>query len=350
MPRQSTEIMTFKVELDPSGIVFDARPTETLLDAGLRDQVLLPYGCRNGACGSCRGRVISGTTGYHGETPQGLSEREIAAGWVLLCQAHAQSDLRIRAQTLDDSHVLNVRTLPVRVLGKRQLSHDVMEVTLRLPPTERLQYLAGQYIDIVLRDGGRRAFSLANAPHDDAHLSLHIRHVPGGAFSGHVFDGLKTRDLLRINGPLGSFFLRNEEPRTRILIAGGTGFAPIKSIVENAIHEGLTDALHVYWGVRAGRDLYMGELAHSWAQTHENITFTPVLSDPAQDDTWSGQTGFVHDAVLAHFDDLSAVEVYASGPPVMIRAVRETFTERGLSLDNLFSDTFDYAHETGHDN
>ena len=339
--------MPFTVELEPSGTTFSVEPDESVLDAALREQVLLPYGCRNGACGSCKGRVLSGEVSAM-VPPKGLSEREIDAGWVLLCQTRPASDLSIAAQTLDGSKDLSVRTLPVRVARKEQLSHDVMALHLQLPPTERLQFLAGQYIDILLKDGRRRAFSLSNAPHDDATLTLHIRHVPDGEFSGHVFGALKERALLRIQGPLGNFFLRTDTRCSRVLVAGGTGFAPIKSMVENALHEGLEDPLHVYWGVRAGEDLYT-DVGTTWAAQHSNVSFVPVLSEPIPEDQWKGRTGFVHEAVLEDFGDLSNVEVYASGPPIMVNAIRDTFSERGLAIERLFSDTFDYAYETGHD-
>ncbi len=339
--------MPFTVELEPSGTTFSVEPGESVLDAALREQVLLPYGCRNGACGSCKGRIVAGEIAP-AERPKGLSEREIAAGWVLLCQAEPASDLQIAAQTLDGTKDLSVRTLPVRVAGKEQLAHDVMAVHLQLPPTERLQFLGGQYIDILLKDGRRRAFSLSNPPHDDALLTLHIRHVPGGEFSGHVFGALKERALLRIQGPLGSFFMRTEARRPRILVAGGTGFAPIKSMVESALHEGVDDPLYVYWGVRAREDLYI-DVGSAWPKDHETLTFVPVLSEPAPGDHWTGRTGFVHEAVLHDFEDFSNVDVYASGPPIMVNAVRDAFCERGLAIERLFSDTFDYAYETGHD-
>ena len=341
--------MSFTVELTPSGAAFAVAPDESILDGALREKVLLPYGCRNGACGSCKGRVITGKTEYPHAALRGLTQREVDAGWVLLCQAQPRSNLTVAARPLDSTRDLSVRTLPVRVVRKERLAHDVMGVFLRLPPTERLQYLAGQYVDVVLRDGRRRAFSLANAPHDDEHLVLHIRHVPGGTFSGQVFSTLQERALLRIRGPLGSFFLRNDEPCPRILIAGGTGFAPIKSIVENALHEGVADPFYIYWGVRSARDLYLNDVPHDWARKHSGVTYTPVLSEPQSGDHWTGRTGFVHEAVLEDFASLDGADVYASGPPPMVNAIREAFPDHGLPLERLFSDTFDYAFETGHD-
>ena len=289
--------MAFTVELKPSGTTFSVEPGETVLDGAIREKILLPYGCRNGACGSCKGRLISGAIAQGEEPFRGLSTREVSGGWVLLCQIEPTSDITIAAETLDSTKDLHLRTLPVRVAAKEQLAHDVMALHLRLPPSERLQFLAGKYIDILLKDGRRRAFSLSNAPHDDAVLTLHIRLVPNGEFSSHVFGELKERALLRIQGPLGNFFIRNSEHRPRILVAGGTGFAPIKSMVENALHEGVKDPLHVYWGVRTRDDLYT-DAGYGWGKCHSNVTFTPVLSEPTPKDSWTGRTGFVHEAVL----------------------------------------------------
>lgn len=285
---------------------------------------------------------------YPNGTPAILTRRELDSGWALFCQAHAASDLSIRVEEIGTGGDIQVRMLPCRVAAKEQLAHDVMRVKLSLPASERLQYLAGQYLDIVLRDGRRRAFSLANPPHDDAHLELHIRRVPGGEFSEHVFEKLREKSLLRIRGPLGSFYLRDEPALPVIFLAGGTGFAPIKSIIEEALSQGVSRPMHLYWGVRARRDLYL-DTPRQWAERHDNVHYVPVLSEPEPEDNWDGRTGFVHEAVLADFPDLAGHQVYASGPPVMVNAARENFFERGLLPEYLYSDAFEFAYETGHD-
>ena len=219
-PPASADLAVFDVTLDPGGASFSAGPDESILDAALRRGVALPYGCRNGACGACRARVLDGRVHFpDGAELRGLTEREVRSGWTLLCQARASSDVRLATRA--DGAGDGVRTLPARVASRTRLAHDVMELRLQLPPTERLRYRAGQYIDILLRDGRRRAFSLANCPADDAHLVLHIRHVPGGTFSGHVFEDLEERSLLRLQGPLGSFYLRTDSDRPVVLLAGG---------------------------------------------------------------------------------------------------------------------------------
>ncbi|MDX1512510.1 MAG: CDP-6-deoxy-delta-3,4-glucoseen reductase [Gammaproteobacteria bacterium] len=341
--------MAFEVRIESSGNTFQVEDNESVLDAALRQGLKLPYGCRNGACRSCKGKLIEGDVGYPEGTPKALTPLDDAQGWTLFCKAHAKSDLRIDVEEIVGAHDIVVRMLPCRVMEKRELCHDVVELRLTLAQAERLQFLAGQYVDIVLRDGRRRAFSLANAPHDDDHLELQIRHVPGGEFSGYVFENLKEKALLRIRGPLGSFYLRKKDQRPVILMAGGTGFSPIKSIIEDALHEDYPHEMHLYWGVRSKRDLYMHDLATRWAEQHPNVHYTPVLSDPVPEDAWDGRTGFVHQAVAEDFDDLSSYSVYMSGPPVMVNAGRESFGALGLDQKYMHSDSFDYAYETGHD-
>jgi CDP-4-dehydro-6-deoxyglucose reductase len=332
-----------KVRIESSGNEFDVDDGESILDAALRHGYVLPYSCRDGACGTCKGKLISGEVVYPGRQPGALSDAERAGGLALFCQAIPRTDVVIQAEEVNAVADIEVKTLPCRVARMERVTHDVMVLYLKLPQQQRLQFLAGQYIDILLRDGRRRSFSLANAPHDDAFLQLHVRHVPDGYFTGYVFNRMQEKDLLRFRGPLGTFFLREDSDRPMILVAGGTGFAPIKGMVEHALHVGLKRPLHLYWGARARRDLYMDDLARSWAEDHALIRYAPVLSQPAADDRWEGLTGWVHEAVLADYPDLSGYEVYASGPPPMVDAVKASFVERGLPPERLFSDAFEYA-------
>ena len=341
--------MSHRIHIEPSGHELDARPDESVLDAALREGLALPYGCRNGACRSCRGRVLEGEFVYPDGTPKSLTSLDTAQAFALLCMARPTTDLRIEVEEIDSEQKIVVRNLPCRVVEKRRLAHDVIGLELMLPDSERLQYLPGQYVDVLLRDGRRRAFSLANAPREDDRLELQIRHVPGGTFSEYVIHHLKERALLRLRGPLGSFYLRRKDRRPVILMAGGTGFAPIKAILEGVLAGGFSEKIHLYWGARARRDLYMHERAETWASEREGFAYTPVLSEPDPGDAWTGRSGFVHEAVLADYPDLSAFTVYASGPPVMVTAGRERFTARGLDPARFHSDSFDYAYETGHD-
>lgn len=346
--------MSCKVRIEPSGHEFEAQAGETILEAALREGYHLPYSCRNGACGTCKGKILTGRVEMGDYEPKALSAEERAEGKALFCRAVPLTDVVIEAREIGAAKDIVIRIMPCRVAKMERLAPDVIALYLKLPQNERLQFLAGQYIDILLRDGRRRGFSLANAPHDDEFLQLHIRHVPGGAFSGYVFTEMKEKALLRFEGPLGTFFLREgaDEPdaaqRPIILMAGGTGFAPMKSILEHMFNVGNPRPVHLFWGARARVDLYMDALAQRWVQDHpQQFRYTPVLSQPTPEDEWEGQTGWVHDAVAREYLDLSGFDVYASGPPQMIEASRGAFLQRGLPEDRFFYDSFEYAKDAG---
>ena len=336
--------MSYKITLKPSGHQFFSEGQETILDAALRGEgCSLPYGCRNGTCGACMGRVLEGQVNYPEGVPPILSAQDQAAGKVLLCQAQAASDVLLEVREVDATRTITQKTLPCRVISLQKLAPDVMRLYLKLPATERLQYLAGQYIDILLKDGRRRGFSIANPPHADEYLELHIRLVPGGEFTGFVFNGLKEKTILRFQGPLGSFFLREDSQRPIIMLGGGTGFAPLKAMLEHMFYTGINRPVHLYWGARSRQDLYLNELPESWVEKYSHFSYTPVLSSPSDDDHWNGRTGWVHEAVLADYTNLNNFEVYMSGPPPMIQAAKLSFLERGLAENNLYFDSFDFA-------
>ena len=336
--------MSHQITVQPSGRQFVAEAGETILDAALRQGLTLPYGCRDGACGSCKGKVLAGSVDHGKAAPPALKDEDKAAGLALFCCATTQSDLTLECRQLGSARDIPVKTLPARIEKLERLAPDVMAIHLKLPASERLQFLAGQYVDILLKDGRKRGFSLANAPHDDALLQLHIRHVPGGLFTDQVFSSLKVRDILRFNGPHGSFYLREESPKPMILLAGGTGFAPIKAIVEHAIAENCMRPMHLYWGAKARVDLYLNALPERWAAEHANISYVPVLSEPAADDRWTGRSGLVHQAVIADFPDLSGHQVYACGAPAMIDAARHDFAAIcKLPEEEFFADAFTFS-------
>jgi CDP-4-dehydro-6-deoxyglucose reductase len=336
--------MSFQITVLPSQHHFQAAADETILDAALRQGVVLPYGCRDGACGACRGKVVSGQVEHGQAQSQALSEADRDAGIALFCCATARSDLVIEGRELLASAQLPVRTLPARVQKLTLAAPDVMLIELKLPASERLQFLAGQYIEILLKDGRRRAFSLANAPHDDSCLQLHVRQIAGGLFTDQVFATLRERDILRFNGPHGSFFIREDSTRPILLIAGGTGFAPVKAIVEHLIGERSTRPIAVYWGGRTLADLYLLPLARQWEKA--GVVFVPVLSDAASGDNWQGRSGLVHAAAMADYPDLSAHQVYVCGAPAMVSAARRDFVGQcGLPDDEFFADSFDLAND-----
>jgi CDP-4-dehydro-6-deoxyglucose reductase len=330
--------MAFNVLIKPSDHNFTMDADETVLEAGLRHGFVLPYSCREGACGTCKSTLLQGTVDYEKSEDSILSDEEKAAGIALLCCARPKSDLIIECREVSAAKDIPIKTLPCRVHKLVRLD-DVMVLYLKLPANEHLQFLAGQYIDILIKGGKARSFSLANAPHDDELLQLHIRNIPDGEFTKHVFNNMKERDILRFKGPLGSFFLREESDKPIIFVASGTGFAPIKSIIEHALHVGIKRSMHLYWGTLKLSDLYMIDKAKEWET--RGIKFTPVLSDALPSDEWQGRTGFVHEAVLADYPDLSGYQVYACGAPVVVTAAHRDFTTlRGLPNEEFFSDAF----------
>ncbi len=322
--------MGFKVRIEPSGHEFEVQNEETVLEAALREGLSLMYSCRNGACGSCKGRLLSGTIDYGRYQAKALSRDERAQGKALFCQAVPLSDLVIEAREVGAAKGISVKIMPVRVVRMERLAHDVMGLHLKRPQNEAFRFLAGQYIDVLLKDGRRRSFSLANPPEHDALLELHIRRLPGGRFSEHVFTQMEEKALLRIEGPLGTFFVNEESTAPKLFLAGGTGFAPVKAMLEHAFATGAIRDMHLFWGVRARRDLYMHDLAQGWAKRYRHFQYTPVLSQPDAGDEWTGATGYVHEALLATYTDLSGFEVYASGPPAMITAAHAVFSRHGL--------------------
>ncbi|MEI7842369.1 MAG: CDP-6-deoxy-delta-3,4-glucoseen reductase [Gallionellaceae bacterium] len=330
--------MTFKATIKPSNHSFDIKAEETILEAALNQGYTLPYSCRNGACGACKGKILEGTVDYGDAQGYALTDDEKAAGMALFCCAKPQSNLVLESHEVTTSKEIEVKTLPCRVQKMQKVAHDVMVLSLKLPTNERLQFFAGQYIDILQKEGKPRSFSLANAPHDDEFLELHVRNIVGGAFTQHVFNEMKERDIMRIKGPLGTFFLREDSTKPIIFIASGTGFAPIKAIIEHAMHIGIKRAMHFYWGVRKQSDLYMLDKVQKWEQY--GIKFIPVVSD----EPWSGRTGFVHQAVVEDHPNLSGHQVYACGAPVVVEAAhRDLTTKCKLPNEEFFSDAFTFV-------
>ena len=334
--------MAYQVTLQPSGHTFSVGADGTVLEAALDAGFNLPYGCKNGACGACKGKVLGGKVDHGGAQDHVLTPEDRAAGMALFCCAKPLSDLTLEVREVSAARDIPVKILPCRIQKLARVADDVMVISLKLPANERLQFLAGQYIEFLLKDDKRRAFSLASAPHADELLEIHVRRIPGGNFTEHVFTGMKEKDIMRIEGPLGSFFLREDSDKPIILIAGGTGFAPIKGLIEHALHIGVTRPMKLYWGAKNRAGLYMNALAERWAADH-GIAYTPVLSEPAAEDAWTGRTGLVHEAALADHADVAGYQVYACGAPVMCEAALRDFTARGLPKDEFFADVFSYA-------
>ncbi len=347
--------MTVQVTIKPTGHGYQADPEQSILQTALDAGFILPYGCRNGACGSCKGKVLTGEVVHGAYQENALTADERKRGYALFCCARPTSDITIECREVRALKDIPVRILPCRVQKIERPAEDVVILHLKLPANERLQFLAGQYIDFLLKDGKRRSFSIANAPHDDACLQLHVRHIPGGQFTEHVFRTMKERDILRFEGPLGSFFLRESAGKADggapdkpiVLVAGGTGFAPIKAIIEHASHHKMERPMTLYWGARNRAGLYMHELAETWADALPGFKYVPVLSDNPAEDDWRGRTGLVHQAVIDDLPDLSACQVYACGAPAMIDAARKDFVDAcRLPEEEFFADSFTYSADS----
>jgi len=331
----------------PDNRIVPVREGETLLDAGLREGVELPFECRNGGCGQCKVTLAYGEVNYGAYQHGVLTDAERAAGKVLACTATALGDIEIEYVPARAPGGIPARVWSAAVRSLDKLSHDVMRVRLALEGGERITYYAGQYINILLEDGAKRSFSFATAPGAAQDIELHIRHIAGGRYTGHVFAKMRQGDSVRFEGPLGSFFLREDSDKPIIFVAGSTGFAPVKSMLEYAFAQGLKRRMLLYWGVRRLQDLYLGELPAQWAREHDNFAFVPVLSDPAPEDHWTGRTGLVHEAILADFPNLGGYQVYACGSAAMVEAAHPAFRAHGLAQDDCFSDAFRLSPRAG---
>jgi len=335
--------MSFNVNLQPANRSFEVQRDEPILSAAIRQGIGLPYGCRDGACGSCKSRLLEGRVIHGAHQLKALSSAEEDAGFILPCCAAAQTDCIIEARSVPGAGEFPVLKMPARVLSLQRAAPDVMIMKLQLPANQNLQYRAGQYIEILLRDGARRSYSMASAAHQlgsPPALELHLRHLVGGRFTDHVFGHMKDKEILRIEGPFGSFFLREESNKPIVLLAAGTGFAPIKALIEHMQLKGIARPALLYWGCRTRADLYLNDWAEAAAATMPNLRYVPVLSQP-QDADWSGRVGLVHQAVMADLPDLSAHQVYACGSPLMVEASRRDFVQRcALPPDEYYADAF----------
>ncbi|MEI6026070.1 MAG: CDP-6-deoxy-delta-3,4-glucoseen reductase [Betaproteobacteria bacterium] len=339
--------MSLTVTLKPAERSFTVERDERILAAAIRQGIGLPYGCRDGACGSCKCRLLEGRVIHGAHQQKALSTDEEAAGFILTCCATPQSDCVVEARSVPGAGDFPILKLPSRVLSVDKPCADVAVLKLQLPANQNLQYRAGQYVEFILRDGARRSYSMANAPHllgTPPSIELHIRHMPGGKFTDHVFSGLKEKDILRMEGPFGSFFLREASDKPLVLLASGTGFAPIKALIEHMEFKSITRPAVLYWGCRSKADLYLHEWAEAAAARLPHLRYVPVLSEPKPEDGWTGRTGFVHQAVMADLPDLSGHQVYACGAPVMVESAERDFTAHcGLPGDEFFADSFTSA-------
>ena len=338
----------YSVTLQVSGKTFPVQLDETILDASLKAGIILAYGCKNGACGSCKAKVIDGNVTMGPHNASTLTEEEKQRKVTLLCCSFPQSDCLISAREIEAGDI-PIKKIPCRVNSLEQSAADVMVLKLQLPSTEKFLFRAGQYIEFLLKDGVRRAYSIATPPHHEGPLELHIRHMPGGLFTDHVFGAnpnsqMKVKDILRFEGPMGSFFLREDSQKPMIFIASGTGFAPIQAIIEHSLHEKMTRPIHLYWGGRRPQDLYFHEKCLAWAKENSHIKYIPVISNALEEDQWNGRSGFVHNAAMEDFPNMSEFQVYACGAPIVISSAQKDFTAKcHLPEDEFYADSFTSA-------
>lgn len=337
--------MSFQITVQPSGRHFSADATETLLAAGIRQGIGLPYGCKDGACGSCKCKKLEGIVVHGAHQSKALSEEEEAQGLILTCCATAQSDVVLESRQVTEAGAFPIKKMPVRVASLVKKSDDVMVIQLQLPANDVMKFHAGQYIEFMLRDGSRRSYSMANAPHTleaaAPKVELHIRHMPGGKFTDPVFTTMKEKDILRAEGPYGSFFLREDSDKPMVLLASGTGFAPIKALIEHMQHQGITRPATLYWGGRRPSDLYMSDWVEAQLASMPQLRYVPVVSNATPEDAWTGRTGFVHQAVLQDHPDLSGFQVYACGAPIVVDSAQRDYVGLGgLPEEEFFADSF----------
>ena len=342
-PKLSHHKGALHLMIRPDNRIVAAREGETLLESALRDGIGFPFECRNGGCGKCKCTIAYGSVDYGIYQDEALSAEEKAAGKALACCASPLTAVELEYVPVAPLGGIAVARHRARVASLERLADDVMRVRLTLLGEEQLRFYAGQYINVLLSGGEKRSFSFATAPHEAGAVELQIRLIPGGKFTTHVFTAMKPGDVLDFEGPLGSFLLREDSDKPIIFVAGSTGFAPVKSMLEHAFHVGLKRKMVLYWGVRSLKDLYLPDVPRSWEAEHPNFTFVPVLSAPRPEDHWTGRTGLVHEAILEDFPDLSGYQLYACGSAGMVEAAHPAFAAHGLAQDECFSDAFRLA-------
>ena len=333
--------MSFQIKVAQTDIVVDAKSEETVLQALERAGYEIPYSCLKGVCGSCKGTIVIGSC-ESGVSGDGISSEEVSAGQALFCMAIPTSDLVIKPARIRNKEIQEVKRYSLKISKLIKPADDVSIVQLRMPIGQRAKFKAGQYLEIILDDGARRNYSMANIPSSDV-IELHIREVANGKFTTQILPGLKVGDSLNIEFPKGEFYIREneEKPKSRILLASGTGFAPIQSIIQMLGKNDNLDNVSFYWGARTKKDLYSLEKVHSLMEKYPQFNFIPVLSDALPDEGWEGRMGLVHQAVMDDYSSLSGVEVYACGSPLMVNAARAEFLKtRDLDPANFYSDSF----------
>lgn len=331
--------MTMRTKILQAGRAIEVPVGGTILDAALQENIAYPHGCRSGRCGSCKSRLVSGEVSLLPHTRFSLTEEERAKGLILACRAQPLTDCTVAWLGDDDEDLADhpIRTYRARIVALDDVTHDIRRVILSVEDNEAVAFAAGQYAQVTFDGVPARDYSMANQP-GKPHLEFHIRRVPGGATSEHVAHGLAIGDSVTVRGPLGSSFLREHHTGPILAVAGGSGLAPIKSIVETALVRGLRQPIHLYFGARTERDLYLVEHFNLMANTYDNLTFIPVLSEEQRSERF--RSGFVTDAIAEDLSDLDGWKAYMAGPPAMIDAAGPLLQARGIRGEDIHADVF----------
>lgn len=325
----------YKVVNQQTNHFFTVQENDNLLEASLKQGLSFPYGCQKGMCGKCKTILVEGEVAITQPISKGITQEEVDNNIILLCQCQAKTNLKIEIEELDD--FINCEKFKTKVIAVNHLNHDVVELVLEVLDDKTMQFFAGQYVEISAKGLKPKFFSIANAPKNEKTLKFHIRLIDGGEFTHFIFETLKVGDEMMVEGPKGSFFLQEKSKRPMILVAGGTGLGPIKSIIEHQLAQKNTRKMFLYWGVNTKKDFYQ-EIPQSYL---DKLSFVPVVSK--NDENWQGRTGFVHQAVLDDFADLSEYETYVCGAPVMVSSAADSFVKQGLLEKSFFSDSFEFS-------
>jgi len=317
--------MAYKIEIQPADVHFNS--DNIILTDALEQSVPLEYSCKTGECGSCSAEVLAGEV-------KNESGEIVHSGSILTCQSKALSDVTLKANYYPELAYQKIQTLPCKVVNSQFVTDDILVLKLRFPPTASFDYLPGQYVNLNFK-GIKRSYSIANAKRIAGEIELHIRKLPNGQMSEALFSGIKENQLMRVEGPKGTFFIRDND-KPLILLAGGTGIAPVKAMVEKLIENKDKRDIYIYWGMNNENSFYLN-VFEELAKEFSNIHYTPVLSSDVE---WCGRMGFVHQAVCDDFDSLHGYEVYACGSPVMINIAKKSFMNKKLPKEQFLSDAF----------
>ncbi len=328
--------MSFRASIRQHEAAVSVETGQTILEAALEAGVPYPHGCRSGNCGACKSRLETGEVELSPYSEYALSAAERGEGLILACRAVPWSDVSLAWLDVDETAIHPLRCLTCRVVALDDATHDIKRLNLAVETGGPFSFSPGQYAALTFAGQSARDYSMANRP-DEPVLEFHIRRTAGGTASNYVAERLRIGDTVKVEGPFGASFLREKHTGPILAIAGGSGLAPIKSIVESALAAGKTQPIALYLGVRAERDLYLEAHFRMLAQRHGNLRFVPVLSEAGET---TRRQGFVHEVAIADHPDLDGTKAYLAGPPVMVEAATRLLLVRGVRREDIHADAF----------